>query len=115
MGEHTIQATVFRFDPIRDKAPYYRTYEVPYQEGMSALDVLDYIYHNQDGTLAYYDHAACTLGVCGKCSGRINGRPGLFCQTRVEKDITLEPLDLNNVLKDLVVTGNKAVRNKEEY
>ena len=98
-----IQVKVFRFDPSVDSEPRYQTYSVPYEKGMSAMTALDYIYHNLDGTLAYYDHAGCDLGICGKCTGLINGKPGLFCQTVIDGDVTLEPAFRSRVLKDLVV------------
>jgi succinate dehydrogenase/fumarate reductase-like Fe-S protein len=103
MSVRTINVRVFRFNPIDDKEPYYVTYQVPIEKGMSAMTVLDYIYENLDGTLAYYDHAACDLGICARCTGVINGRPGLFCQTRIQGDVTLEPSSRTQVLKDLVV------------
>lgn len=102
MSGHTISVRVFRFDPAVDKEPYYCTYEVPFEEGMSAMNALDYIYQHLDGTVAYYDHAGCALGICGRCTARINGQPGLLCQTIVTGDITLEPLSEEKVLKDLV-------------
>ena len=103
MPAKRMTARVFRLDPSVDREPRYDTYEVPLEEGMSAMDVLDYIYQNLDGTLAYYDHAGCTLGICGRCTGKINGSPGLLCQTLVESDVTLEPISESRVIKDLVV------------
>jgi succinate dehydrogenase/fumarate reductase-like Fe-S protein len=102
MTEKLIQTKVFRFDPSVDKEPYFQSYQVPLSQGMSAMDVLDYIYQNLDGSLAYYDHAGCSLGICAKCTGRINGKPGLFCQTMVSGDITLEPASVSRVVRDLV-------------
>ncbi len=58
------------------------------------MDVLDYIYQNLDSTLAYYDHAGCALGICARCTGRVNGKAGLFCQVPVSGDVTLEPIEL---------------------
>jgi succinate dehydrogenase/fumarate reductase-like Fe-S protein len=75
---------------------------LPLLDGMSAMDVLDYIYQNLDSTLAYYDHAACALGICARCTGLINGKPGLFCQTPVQGDVTLDPMPKRRVIKDLV-------------
>jgi succinate dehydrogenase/fumarate reductase-like Fe-S protein len=98
----TIRVKVLRFDPSVDEAPRYQTYEVPFEEGMSVMNVLDYIYQHLDGTLAYYDHAACSLGICGRCTAKINGRPGLLCQTLVTGDVTVEPISEDHVLKDLV-------------
>ena len=62
MNARTITAKVFRYDPLVDQAPYYREYHVPFEPGMSAMDVLDYIYQHLDGTVAYYDHAAVPWG-----------------------------------------------------
>jgi hypothetical protein len=113
MSNKTIQVKVFRFDPSVDTKPCYKTYDVPFVEGMSGMDALDYIYQNQDGTLAYYDHAGCSLGICGRCTGRINGKPGLVCQTPVKGDITVEPLNQEKVLKDLVIEREAASQPKE--
>jgi len=107
MTKNRISVKVFRFDPAVNEKPYYDIFEVPLADGMSALDVLDFIYHNLDSTIAYYDHAGCTLGICGRCTGRVNGKPGLFCQTPVHDDVTLEPLSSVNVLKDLVCRERK--------
>ena len=103
MTEKTISVRVFRFNPASDKEPYYQTYQVPFEKGMSAMTALDYIYQNLDGTIAYYDHAGCDLGICARCTGFINGKPGLFCQTLLEGDVTLEPFSNPRVLKDLVI------------
>jgi len=97
-----MKVTVFRYDPAVDQAPYYQTYDVPWEMGTSAMTALDYIYNNLDGTLAYYDHAGCDLGICSRCTGKINGKAGLFCQTAVEGEITLEPRKKDRVLKDLI-------------
>jgi succinate dehydrogenase/fumarate reductase-like Fe-S protein len=103
MPEKMIEVKVFRFDPSVDRGPRYQTYRVPLEKGMSAMTALDYIYQNLDGTLSYYDHAACDLGICARCSGLINGQPGLFCQAVLQGDVILEPSSKERVLKDLVV------------
>ena len=103
MSEKTISAKVFRFDPSVDKEPYYRTYELALKPGSSAMDILDHIYEHLDGTLTYYDHAACSLGICARCIGRINGKPGFLCQTLVQGDVILEPVSKSRVIRDLVV------------
>ena len=103
MSENMINVKVFRFDPSVDGEPYYKEYDVPLQQGMGAMDVLDYIYQNLDSTIAYYDHAGCSLGICARCAGKINGKSGLLCQTIVEGDVTLEPISGSEVIKDLVV------------
>ncbi len=102
MAAKKISARVFRLDPSFDRKSRYQDYEVPFEEGMSAMDVLDYIYQNLDSTLAYYDHAGCALGICARCTGRVNGKAGLFCQVSVSGDVTLDPINSHRVLKDLV-------------
>ncbi len=102
MADEKINVNVFRFDPSVDQEHTLKNYTVPWEKGMSVMNVLDYIYQNLDSSIAYYDHAGCSLGVCGRCTGRINGKPGLFCQTEVKGDLTLEPLSTDQVLKDLV-------------
>lgn len=107
MSEKTVKIQIFRFNPQKDESPRLQDYDVPLKEGMSAMDALDYIYQHLDGTLAYYDHAGCSLGICARCNGRINGKPGLFCQTPISADTILEPLSKDNVLKDLVFKRGK--------
>ena len=102
MSQELIKVKVFRWDPSAGEEPRYETYNIPWTEGLSAMNALDYIYENLDGTLTYYDHAGCDLGICGQCTGRINGKPGLFCQTPIRGETTLEPLSRDRVLRDLV-------------
>ena len=107
MTEDRITVKVFRYNPAMDDQSQYQVYEVPLKPGMSAMNILEYISMNLDPTLAFYDHAACCLGICGRCTARINGKPGLLCQTPVMGDVTLDPLDTKRVVRDLI-TGRKA-------
>ena len=102
MTLETIKVKVFRHNPETEEPATYHSYDVPFEEGMSAMTALDYIYHNLDSTLAYYDHAGCDLGICARCAGKINGKPGLFCQTLLEGDTILDPRAKDKVLKDLI-------------
>jgi len=102
MEQKEITVKVFRYDPSVESGPSYDSYQVPLESGMSAMDVLDYIYQNLDSTLAYYDHAGCALGICVRCSGKINGKAGLLCQTIVDGDIVIDPASERRVVKDLV-------------
>jgi succinate dehydrogenase/fumarate reductase-like Fe-S protein len=102
VSHEMITVRVFRFDPAVDGQPRYDRYVVPGGSGMSVMDLLDYIYQHLDSTLAYHDHAGCSLGICGHCAGRINGRLGLFCQTPVRGDTMLQPSSQDRVLRDLV-------------
>lgn len=102
MSPKEINVKIYRYDAAQDSAPHYDTFQVPWEPGMSAMDVLDYVYQNLDSTVAYYDHAGCALGICARCAGKINGKSGLLCQTLVEGDLVLEPASEKRVVKDLV-------------
>jgi succinate dehydrogenase/fumarate reductase-like Fe-S protein len=105
MAQKHISVTVLRTDPEKSDAGTTQRYTVPFTDGMSAMDVLDYIYQHLDGSIAYYDHAGCGLGICARCTGRINGKAGLFCQTRIdgEGELVLEPTNQDRVQRDLVM------------
>ena len=109
----TINVKIFRFDPDVDKEPYYKTYKIPYCEGMMVLDALHYVYENLDGTLAY--RWACRAGQCGSCAVIINGKPRIACRTAAEKgkDITLAPLLQFPIVRDLVVDLERGLRRLE--
>ena len=102
MNIKSIKTRVFRFNPDQDKEPFFQEYYVPWEPGMTAMDALDYIYQNVDGTLAYYDHAACKLGICARCTGRVNGKPGLLCQVEVSDNMRIEPVSDKHIVRDLV-------------
>jgi fumarate reductase iron-sulfur subunit len=103
MQPQRITVKIFRCHPAAGKIPGFDAFQVPLTPGSSAMDVLDYISAYLDPTLAFYDHAACSLGICGQCTAKINGKPGLLCQTLVEGDLTIEPLHPERVIRDLVV------------
>jgi succinate dehydrogenase/fumarate reductase-like Fe-S protein len=103
MGREMINVKLFRYDPTKDKNPCYQNYQIPFEPGMSAMNALDYIYHHLDGSIAYYDHAGCALGICARCTAKVNGQPGLLCQTPVEGNLVVEPLSESKVIRDLVV------------
>lgn len=83
-----------------------QTYEVPVlSETMTVMDILDYIYHNLDHTLAYYRHSSCNQAICGRCLVKMNGENVLACAKRVDpaaKSIKLSPAP-GKVIRDLVV------------
>lgn len=107
MDRKSVFIKIYRHDPPTGGPPSYSEYNVPFQKGMSVMNALDYIYENLDSTIAYYDHAGCSLGICGRCVGRINGKSGLFCQTLITGDIEIEPVNTDRVVRDLVVGQKK--------
>ncbi len=95
---------VQRFDARKDRKPYFQTYEVEMEPGLTVLGALLKIQMEQDGSLAF--RSACRAGVCGSCAMHINGRYRLACETQVRslgKKITIRPLGHLPVVKDLMV------------
>lgn len=100
------QVQVFRYDPSCDFQHRYDPFRAPLEKGMMILDILQFIYENLDGSLAF-EHG-CRYGRCGLCAVKMNGRPVLACQTPAEPAMTIEPLDNFPVVKDLVVERGEA-------
>ena len=96
-----MKVSVYKFDPSKDKEPYYVHGEVPYKEDMTALEILQY-FHENIAAINFDYSCACRL--CGRCAMTINGVPGLACVIRAEdKDYTFEPLHNYPVIRDLIV------------
>jgi succinate dehydrogenase/fumarate reductase iron-sulfur protein len=108
-----INVKIWRYNPVKDSKPFFQDYKVPLlsEKGTTALMILNYIYENIDGSLAYY--YSCKTGKCGGCMIRINGEPRLACTTVVNGDITLEPIPGFEVIRDLVVDFGKAIKKTE--
>ena len=96
---------IYRFNPDGDKAPYYKTYQLEDQEGMTILDALNQIKWTQDGSLTF--RRSCRHGICGSCAMTINGLNRLACETQVKSlgggTVEIEPLRHFKVIKDLAV------------
>ncbi len=103
----SVSIVVQRFDPTRDREPYWQRYEVVVGPNHTLLDVLLEVRDLQDGTLAF--RRSCRSGICGSCAVAVNGRPQLACMTRVLEalgpsgSVTIAPLPGFPVLRDLVV------------
>jgi len=99
-----VRFDVKRYDPEKDEAPYFQTYEVELEESDRVLDGLNQIRWRRDGTLAF--RRSCEHGICGSDAMRINGRNRLACRTLVRdvgKRVRVEPLLGLPVVRDLVV------------
>lgn len=95
----TVTVECFRFDPGRDKAPYFQAYQVPLDGETRVIDCLEYIREHLDPTLAFFIN--CKRGTCARCSMRINGKTQLACMTIAEGDIRVEPVKPDDVIRDL--------------
>ncbi len=96
---------IFRFDPEKDKAPYFDNFKIPVSHGDTVLAGLFYIQKNLDPSIAF--RFSCRGAVCGSCAMHINGRYRLACETQVlelnTEMITIQPLGHLPVLRDLIV------------
>lgn len=84
----------------------FSSYQVPWRENQTVLDVVTEVQRRLEPTLSY--RFACRVGVCGSCAMTVNGRPRWTCRTHVDRvaqdgTITLEPLRNMPRIKDLVV------------
>jgi succinate dehydrogenase / fumarate reductase, iron-sulfur subunit len=101
----TVTFTIQRFEPAKDKKPYYQDFQVELRRpGMMVLDGLNQLRWEQDGTLAY--RRSCREGVCGSDGLNINGVNRLGCMTHIsdlKPPVVIQPLPAMNIVKDLVV------------
>ncbi len=97
---------IFRYDPDKDKKPYYQSYDVELRRpGMLMLAGLNQIKWEIDPTLSF--RRSCREGVCGSDGINVNGVNMLSCMTKIEdlnsKHIVIQPLPGMPVIRDLVV------------
>lgn len=78
-------------------------YQVPYKEGMSLLDAVQWIREHGDPELAV--RFSCrSANACKQCSARIDGKVGYLCNTKAAPGtrVTLQPLSTRPWIRDLV-------------
>lgn len=96
---------IFRYDPEKDKEPYYQTYKVEIRRsGMLLLEGLNQVKWELDPTLSF--RRSCREGVCGSDGLNVNGVNMLSCMTKIEDlgtdHIVIQPLPGMKVIRDLV-------------
>ncbi|BAF69128.1 succinate dehydrogenase/fumarate reductase iron-sulfur subunit [Nitratiruptor sp. SB155-2] len=96
---------VRRYHPQFEPPSIDMEYEIPPQ--LTLLESLEYIKKEKDRTLTF--SSMCRSGVCGSCAMRVNGKEVLACEYRVQEGDFVEPLQNSEVLRDLVVDGQKAL------
>lgn len=110
----SIEVCIQKFDPAIDLKPYTETHVVPFTEGITVLDALDYVYEHFDSTLAY--RANCRGGQCGLCTLTVDESPVLACETQVNRQqITVAPLNGFNISKDLIFDLRKTEKNLRNF
>jgi succinate dehydrogenase / fumarate reductase iron-sulfur subunit len=96
---------IYRYNPEKDKKPYYEKYTLEADPTDRILDLLERIKGEEDGTLSF--RRSCAHGVCGSDAMRVNGVNRLACKVLVQDvnsdKITVEPVLGLPVIKDLIV------------
>jgi succinate dehydrogenase / fumarate reductase iron-sulfur subunit len=103
-----ITLEIQRYDPEKDRQPYFQTYTLEADPTDRLLSLLMRIKQTLDPSLAF--RKSCAHGVCGSDAMKINGRERLACKTLVkdvvDKDnghIRIEPLQTLPLQRDLMV------------
>jgi succinate dehydrogenase / fumarate reductase iron-sulfur subunit len=110
MPEYTLR--IRRYNPETGEAPYWDQYTVELEKHEAVLTGILQVKNRHDGSLGV--RCSCRSAICGSCGMRINGQPGLACNTQVgdavkkSKDgsiglIEIEPMGNMPVIKDLIV------------
>jgi fumarate reductase iron-sulfur subunit len=102
--KEVIVAKVFRYDPACDAEPYYATYEVPKYViigRQTVAKVLEYIFENLDPSISFY--LTCDRGICDGCAAMVNGQAELICMVETTDEVTIEPIQNHEIIRDLMV------------
>jgi succinate dehydrogenase / fumarate reductase iron-sulfur subunit len=119
MPEFTLK--IRRYDPQSGDAPYWDEHTVELDAVQSVLDAILLIRDERDGSLGI--RCSCQQAICGSCGVRMNGKPGLACNTHLREAaqrghdtgwnppdeghtapvITVEPMGNMPVIRDLIV------------
>jgi succinate dehydrogenase / fumarate reductase iron-sulfur subunit len=114
MPEYTLR--IRRYDPQSGQAAHWDHRTVEMREHNSVLDAILKIKGDQDGSIGI--RCSCQQGICGSCAVRINGKPGLACNTHLveaqargmssdarleDAMIDVEPMGNMPIIKDLIV------------
>jgi len=119
LPEYTLR--IRRYDPQAGEAAYWDEHQVELGERSSVLDAILKVRNERDGSLGI--RCSCQQAICGSCGVRMNGKPGLACNTHLEEAarrghgtgwnppeegqrntlITVEPMGNMPVIRDLIV------------
>jgi succinate dehydrogenase / fumarate reductase iron-sulfur subunit len=108
--EYTLR--IRRFDPQSGEAAHWDEHKVDMRGTNSVLDAVLKVKGDTDGSIGI--RCSCQQGICGSCGVRMNGKPGLACNTHLEeaaarKGGSSNNLDIENVVIDVEPMGNMPV------
>jgi succinate dehydrogenase / fumarate reductase iron-sulfur subunit len=98
-----------RYNPESGEAPYWDEHTIELEPYRSVLEAILQARDRFDGSIGI--RCSCRQAICGSCGVRINGEPGLACNTHLDaarrsaRDgvIEVEPMGNIPVIKDLIV------------
>jgi succinate dehydrogenase / fumarate reductase iron-sulfur subunit len=103
-----------RYDPQSGEAAYWEEHTVDLGAKQSVLDAILKIKDDTDGSIGI--RCSCQQAICGSCAVRMNGKPGLACNTHLDEAlerghaadgepevINVEPMGNMPVIRDLIV------------
>jgi len=119
MPEYTLR--IRRFDPQSGESAHWDEHMVELDDHKSVLDAILKVRDERDGSIGI--RCSCQQAICGSCGVRMNGKPGLACNTHLdeaarrghgtgwnppqeghrESVITVEPMGNMPVIRDLIV------------
>jgi succinate dehydrogenase / fumarate reductase iron-sulfur subunit len=119
MAEYTLR--IRRYDPDAGEAAHWDEHTVEMPETQSVLDAILKVKDETDGSIGI--RCSCQQAICGSCGVRMNGKPGLACNTHLVEAarrghgtgwnppeegqhstvITVEPMGNMPVIRDLIV------------
>ncbi len=104
MSNEPVSLKIFRYDPDVDQAPFYRSYQVPWKEGLLLLGAIKYVRDNLDETLAFRDYC-CGCSWCLSCTMMVDGKGMRTCSRVLDpgESILVEPMRGFPIIKDLAV------------
>jgi succinate dehydrogenase / fumarate reductase, iron-sulfur subunit len=72
-----------RFDPQSGEAAYWDEHQVELEGTKSVLDAILKVRDEVDGSVGI--RCSCQQAICGSCGVRMNGKPGLACNTHLDE------------------------------
>jgi succinate dehydrogenase / fumarate reductase iron-sulfur subunit len=81
MPEYTLR--IRRFDPQSGQAAYWEEHTVEMESKRSVLDAILKVKDETDGSIGI--RCSCQQAICGSCGVRMNGKPGLACNTHLDE------------------------------
>ena len=114
MSKEPVSLKIFRYDPDTDQAPTYKTYQVPWKEGLLLLPAIKYVRDHIDETLAFRDYC-CGCSWCMSCLMMVDGKGRRTCSRPVNpgESILVEPMRGFPIIKDLAVDFGMTITTPE--